>query len=105
MNTAPAFGRDSVSIHFWPRSDPRTPKETGCRICVEGIDALFEDFSRLGIIHPNGRPESKPWGTREFSILDVDGNLVTFSEAAVQRACEARDVISSFWTALCAIDR
>jgi len=73
--------RDSVSVHFWLCVDPRTPKETGCRISVEGIDELFEAFSNLGVIHPSGRLESKPWGTREFSILDTDGNL-TFNEAA-----------------------
>jgi hypothetical protein len=75
--------RDSVSIHFWLCSDARTPQETGCRISVEGIDELFSTFSKLGIIHPNGQLEPKPWGSREFSILDTDGNLVTFNEAAV----------------------
>ena len=75
--------RDSVSIHFWLCSDARTPTETGCRITVEGIDELFATFSKLGVVHPNGQLESKPWGSREFSILDNDGNLVTFNEAAV----------------------
>ena len=75
--------RDGVSIHFWLCSDPRTPTQTGCRVSVEGIDELFETFSGLGVIHPNGRLESRPWGTREFSIQDTDGNLVTFNEASV----------------------
>jgi len=75
--------RDSVSVHFWLCSDPRIPQETGCRISVEGIDDLFETYSSLGVIHPNGHLETKPWGGREFSILDTDGNLVTFNEAAV----------------------
>ena len=75
--------RDGVSVHFWLCSDPRTPKETGCRISVEGISELFEAYLKLGVVHPNGQLEPKPWGTREFSILDADGNLVTFNEAAV----------------------
>ena len=75
--------KDNVSVHFWLCSDPRIPKETGCRITVEGVDDLFESYSRLGVIHPSGRLESKPWGTREFSILDTDGNLVTFNEALI----------------------
>ena len=74
--------RDEVSVHFWLCTDERTPRETGCRITVEGIDELFASFSRLGIVHPNGRLESKPWGSREFSILDMDGNLVTFNEVS-----------------------
>jgi len=86
LHTSREYGvarRDSVSIHFWLCSDARTPRETGCRISVEGIDELFSSFSKLGIVHPNGQLESKPWGSREFSILDIDGNLVTFNEASV----------------------
>jgi hypothetical protein len=74
--------RDGVQLHFWLCVDPRIPKETGCRITVEGIDGLFEAYAAEAVIHPNGRLELKPWGVREFSILDLDGNLVTFQQAA-----------------------
>ena len=86
LHSSPEYGvtrRDNVSIHFWLCADPRIPKETGCRVSVESIDELYEAFSALGVIHPNGRLEPKPWGAREFSILDPDGNLVTFNESAV----------------------
>jgi len=86
VHTSREYGvarRDSVSVHFWLCDDPRIPRETGCRITVQGVDELFETYSKLGVIHPKGHLESKPWGTREFSILDTDGNLVTFNEAAV----------------------
>jgi hypothetical protein len=73
--------RDGVAIHFWCCSDPRIPTETGCRIAVEGIDELFEAYSKLNVVHPNGVLEAKPWGVREFSIVEVDGNLVTFQQA------------------------
>ena len=75
--------RDGLQIHFWLCDDPRVPRETGCRIMVEGIDALYERYSAEGVIHPNGELSVKPWGVREFSILDVDGNLLTFQEAVV----------------------
>jgi hypothetical protein len=74
--------RDGVQIHFWLCTDPRIPKETACRIAVEGIDGLCETFSAQGVIHPNGHLSVKPWGLREFSILDTDGNLLTFQEAS-----------------------
>lgn len=74
--------RDGVAIHFWRCKDARIPLETGCRITVAGIDELFETYSRLGVIHPNGQLETKPWGQREFSILDKHGNLITFQQAA-----------------------
>lgn len=85
--TYPDYGivqRDGVQIHFWLCNDPQVPRATGCRINVEGIDALYTQFSAEGVIHPNDPLATKPWGLREFSVLDVDGNLVTFAEAAVQ---------------------
>jgi hypothetical protein len=72
--------QDGVQIHFWLSTDPAIPKATGCRINVSGIDELFASYSKLGVIHPNDPLTQKPWGLREFSILDVDGNLVTFAE-------------------------
>lgn len=72
--------RDSIHLHFWLCSDARIPKETGCRIEVEGIDELFKEFSAHNVIHPHGHLEDKPWGVREFSILDTDGNLLTFQQ-------------------------
>jgi hypothetical protein len=74
--------RDGVQLHFWLCTDGRIPKETACRIEVEGIDGLFAEFSALGVVHPNGALERKPWGVDEFSILDIDGNLVTFQQDA-----------------------
>ena len=75
-------GRGEVSIHFWACSDKRIAEQTGCRVRVEGIDRLYDDCLALGIVHPNEPLESKPWGSREFAILDPDGNCVTFNEHA-----------------------
>ena len=74
--------RDGVQIHFWLCQDPRTPNETACRVAVEGIEELFELYSAKGVIHPNGSLEAKPWGVWEFSVLDPDGNLITFQQPA-----------------------
>ena len=82
--TYPEYGiveRDGVELHFWLCDDTSIPKATGCRINVEGIDKLFADYSVHGVIHPNDPLSLKPWGLREFSILDEDGNLITFSES------------------------
>ena len=74
--------RDGVQIHFWLCSDPMIPKATACRIVVDGIEALFDVYAALGVIHPNDPLGLKPWGNWEFSILDPDGNLVTFQQDA-----------------------
>lgn len=72
--------RDGVQIHFWLCTDPGIPKQTACRIAVDGIQDLFQAFAPRGIIHPNDSLRLKPWGVWEFSILDPDGNLVTFQQ-------------------------
>ena len=72
--------RDSVQIHFWPCSDKNVAENTSCRVYVSGIDALFSEFVPLGVVHPKASLEQKPWGSREFGILDPDGNLITFAE-------------------------
>ena len=72
----------AVSIHFWHCSDPHIPKATGCRVQVKGIDGLYQHCLGHDIVHPNAALASKPWGSKEFAILDPDGNLVTFHEAA-----------------------
>jgi catechol 2,3-dioxygenase-like lactoylglutathione lyase family enzyme len=71
--------RDGADIHFWLTDNPAIPLETGCRVNVTGIDALYAEYLILNVVHPKDPLGDKPWGLREFSILDVDGNLLTFS--------------------------
>ncbi len=72
--------RDTVSIHFWKCDDPIFPQNTSCYIFVADIDALYAELQPKGVVHPNGPLEDKPWGVREFSILDLDGNLIRFGQ-------------------------
>ena len=53
---------------------------TMIRLGVRGIDDLYEQCLGKGIVHPNAPLTEQPWGFREFSVTDVDGNLVTFFE-------------------------
>ena len=73
--------RDSIQLHLWLCRDPEIPKQTACRVVVDGIADLFATYSPLGVIHPNDPLARKPWGVWEFSVLDPDGNLVTFQQA------------------------
>jgi catechol 2,3-dioxygenase-like lactoylglutathione lyase family enzyme len=89
--------RDVVEIHLWVANDEAWRTRTGecpvvsgaesfiagthsCRIGIEGVDELYSIVEPQGIVHPNGRIENMPWGTREFGVLDPDGNLITFFE-------------------------
>lgn len=72
--------RDGVQIHFWPCADRTIAEATSCRVRVRGIDPLYAQVEPLGIVHPHAPLAAKPWGTREFGVLDPDGNLITFAQ-------------------------
>ena len=72
--------RDQITIHFWHAKEKIFPENTSCYVDVEGIDALYEEYQKAGVIHPNGQLANQPWGMREFAILDLDGNLIRFGQ-------------------------
>lgn len=72
--------RGAIQLHFWACTERHIAENTSCRLRVEGIDALFAECQAAGIVHPNAPLQARAWGTREFSVLDPDGNLVTFAE-------------------------
>lgn len=74
------IARDNFVVHFWKCSDKIHPEHTSCYVDVQDIDQLYSEFESQGIIHPNGKLENKPYGMREFSILDNFGNLIKFGE-------------------------
>lgn len=86
-----------VDIHLWASSDESwhqrdaaPPIVSGaesfiagtasCRIGVEGVDELYNHCEPRGIVHPNGHLTDTDWETREFGVLDLEGNLITFFE-------------------------
>lgn len=51
-------------------------------IRTNDIDKLYNSLLERNIaIHPNGHLTLKPWGQKEFSLLDPDNNLLTFGES------------------------
>jgi len=72
--------RDAVSLHFWACAERHVAENTSCRVRVENVDRLYADCLASGIVHPKAPLAAKPWGTREFAIVDPDGNLVTFAQ-------------------------
>lgn len=74
------LSKDEIFVHLWPTNDPEVPKSTGCYINVTEVDALFAEYDQQGVIHPNGRLKDMPWGMRQFSILDNNGNILHFGQ-------------------------
>jgi len=79
-NSYAIMQRDSVEFHFWMCDDKYIAENSGCRVHVSSIDSLHDEYQQKGIVHPQAPLTKKPWGTREFGILDLDGNLITFFE-------------------------
>lgn len=73
--------RGDVELHFFAHPALR-PAEShaGCYVRVGDADAWFAAASAAGLpragiprLDPVG---DKPWGMREFAVVDADGNLV-----------------------------
>lgn len=75
-----AIKRDGAEIHLHRSDDAALLARAGCRVRVDGIDALYARCVNRGVVHPEGRLEQKPWGNREFAMLNPDGVVVTFFE-------------------------
>ncbi len=84
FHTEPEYGivgRGESWIHFWGPSDiAPEDSNTMIRLGVQGIDELYAHCQERDIVHPNAPLQDTPWGFREFSARDRDGNLVTFFE-------------------------
>ncbi len=73
--------RDGIELHFWGFAtlDPAR-NYAGAYLRVADARALFEEF-RAKRIERLGEPEDKPWGMREFALIDPNGNLLRIGEA------------------------
>ena len=95
------LARDEAEIHLWASNDEswkdfgeemlRHPIVSGaesflagtasCRIEVNGIDELYEEYKKQGVLYnPETVITKQPWGTREFEALDLHRNLLVFYE-------------------------
>ncbi len=75
--------KDRIQIHFFEFKD-LDPKENYGQIYIRtsDIESLYQLYLEMKLIHPNGPLQTKPWGQKEFSLLDPDNNLVTFGQDA-----------------------
>lgn len=75
--------KDNIEIHFFEFKDLNPNENYGqVYIRTKDISRIYQTLldNKTGI-HPNGLLETKPWGQREFSLLDPDNNLLTFGES------------------------
>ncbi len=76
------LARDEFSVMLGECADERPASEIGnhswvAYVTVEDVDELHADLEERGAII-SSKPQSKPWGMREFGVHTPDGHRLTF---------------------------
>jgi catechol 2,3-dioxygenase-like lactoylglutathione lyase family enzyme len=74
--------KDAIEVHLF-LFDTLDPLENYGQIYLHtnAIDQLYDLFQKQGVVlHPAGELQTKPWGMKEFALLDPDNNLLTFGQ-------------------------
>lgn len=74
--------KGNIEIHFFLFAT-LDPKENYGQVYIRtnDVENLYQFFLSNNIsIHPNAPLQIKPWGQKEFSLLDPDNNLLTFGQ-------------------------
>ena len=81
--------RGAVELHFFTHRE-LVPAESsaGCYIRVLDVESIYKSFSSSQLPR-SGIPrmevlEDKPWGLREFAIVDPDGNLLRVGQVILR---------------------
>lgn len=73
--------RGNVEIHFWLCDEGALFGACSCYVRVSDVERWWNEYRALAL--PKLWPlELKPWGMRQFSLLDLDGNLLIIGEIA-----------------------
>ena len=77
--------RGAVELHFFTHKElVPADSSAGCYIRVLDVESVYRSFSssqlpRAGIPRMDTL-EDKPWGLREFAVVDPDGNLLRIGQ-------------------------
>jgi hypothetical protein len=76
------LNKDNIEIHFFEFKELDPKKNYGqVYIRTNDIENFYQSLlDRKVNIHPNAPLQLKPWGQKEFAILDPDNNLLTFGQ-------------------------
>ena len=74
---------DNIQIHFFEFKELNPNENYGqVYIRTDNIDKLYQSLLDKNVgIHPAGHLQVKPWGQKEFALLDPDNNLLTFGQS------------------------
>jgi catechol 2,3-dioxygenase-like lactoylglutathione lyase family enzyme len=68
--------RDEVELHFVQDADvDPAGNDRACYLRIVDVQSVYDEWARLAL--DAVRPiEDKPWGMREFAVVDPSGNLL-----------------------------
>ena len=73
--------RDNVAIHLQAASETKRQSGQGAiNVFVTGVDALYRELKSRGA-RTMEEPADRPYGMRDFDIVDMDGNQLCFGES------------------------
>ncbi len=73
--------RDNVAIHLQAASETkRQPGHGAINVFVTGVDPLYQELKARGA-RTTEEPADRPYGMRDFDIVDLDGNQLCFGES------------------------
>ena len=75
--------KDQIQIHFFEFKE-LDPNENYGQVYIrtDRIEELYQNILDNKVrIYPSRQLQIKPWGQREFSLLDPDHNLLTFGQS------------------------
>ncbi len=75
--------KDNIEIHFFEFKDLDPAENYGqVYIRTDNIEGFYQEMLDNNVqIHTNSPLQVKPWGQKEFSLLDPDNNLLTFGQS------------------------
>ena len=71
-----SVSRDSVTLHLSEHGEE--PTAITLVVGVEDVDRTYEEIRARGF-EPEGPPENRPYGTRDFAFPDPDGHRLVVS--------------------------
>jgi uncharacterized glyoxalase superfamily protein PhnB len=70
--------RDEITVLLIARTE-RHKRIGSFEVSVEDADALYAELSAKSA-NLHGEPVSHPWGLRDFRVLELEGNRITFAQ-------------------------
>lgn len=66
---------------IWTGAETFLAGTASCRIQMEGIQELYKEYKAKNVLHSHDTEITEQyWGHKEFPVVDLDRNLLTFYE-------------------------